>query len=74
VKIKVDENLPARLVEALQQLGQDADSVESEQLVGREDPDVAAQAAGRFFITQDLDFSDERRFAAGTHHGLHWSG
>jgi hypothetical protein len=72
VKIKVDENLPARLVEALQQLGHDADSVESEQLTGREDSDVwaAAQAAGRFLITQDLDFSDERRFASGSHHGL----
>lgn len=30
----------------------------------------AAQKAGRFLITQDLDFSDIRRFAPGTHEGL----
>jgi hypothetical protein len=30
----------------------------------------AAQAAQRFFITQDLDFSDMRRYAPGTHAGL----
>ena len=30
----------------------------------------AAQVAGRFLITQDLDFSDVRRYAPGTHHGL----
>ena len=36
------------------------------------DPEVwnAAQAADRFLITQDLDFSDIRRYAPGTHHGL----
>jgi hypothetical protein len=41
-------------------------------LAGRDDPDVraAAQAAGRFLITQDLDFSDVRKFQPGTHHGL----
>jgi len=31
---------------------------------------MAVQAAERFLITQDLDFSDIRRFAPGTHHGL----
>lgn len=30
----------------------------------------AAQESERFLITQDLDFSDVRRFAPGTHHGL----
>jgi predicted nuclease of predicted toxin-antitoxin system len=30
----------------------------------------AAQQAERFLITQDLDFSDVRRFQPGTHHGL----
>lgn len=68
----IDENLPARLIEALQGLGHDADSVPSERLAGHDDADVwaAAQDAGRFFITQDLDFSDERRYMPGTHHGL----
>jgi len=31
---------------------------------------VAAQAEGRFLVTQDLDFSDRRKFAPGTHHGV----
>src|SRR3989442_1166067 len=30
----------------------------------------ATQRSGRFLITQDLDFSDLRRFAPGTHEGL----
>lgn len=30
----------------------------------------AAQADGRFLVTQDLDFSDARKYAPGTHHGL----
>jgi len=36
------------------------------------DPAVwkAAQTTDRFLITQDLDFSDIRRYAPGTHHGL----
>jgi len=42
------------------------------QLTGRADPDVwsAAQSARRFLITQDLDFSDIRRYKPGTHAGL----
>jgi predicted nuclease of predicted toxin-antitoxin system len=41
-------------------------------VAGHEDRNVsaAAQAAGRFLITQDFDFSDVREFKPGTHHGL----
>lgn len=72
MRIKLDENLPASLIEALMRLGHDADSVHQEGLQGASDPDVwaAAQAAKRFLVTQDLDFSDLRQFAPGTHHGL----
>jgi predicted nuclease of predicted toxin-antitoxin system len=72
VNIKLDENLPERLVSKLQALGHDVDTVRSEHLAGRDDNEVwqAAQAAGRFLITQDLDFSDLRRFTPGTHAGL----
>ena len=72
MKIKLDENLPDRLVAALIRLGHNVDTVRSEQLTGRADPDVwsAAQAAQRFLITQDLDFSDVRRYTPGTHAGL----
>ncbi len=70
--IKLDENLPVSLVDALGPLGHDVDTVPREGLAGFRDPDVwaAAQAAARFLVTQDLDFSDVRRFAPGSHHGL----
>ena len=72
MKIKLDENLPDRLVAGLTGLGHHVDTVRTEQLTGRADPDVwsAAQAAQRFLITQDLDFSDVRRYTPGTHAGL----
>lgn len=72
MKIKLDENLPMHLAEVLNEMGHDTDTVLSESLVGHNDPDVwaAAQEAGRFFITQDLDFSDARAFAPGHHQGL----
>jgi predicted nuclease of predicted toxin-antitoxin system len=72
VKIKLDENLPDRLVDVLTGLGHNVDTVRTEQLTGRADPDVwsAAQAAQRFLITQDLGFSDVCRCTPGTHAGL----
>ena len=70
--IKLDENLPERLVGELAALGHDVDTVRAEHLDGRDDNEVwvAAQDAGRFLVTQDLDFSDVRRYAPGTHAGL----
>jgi predicted nuclease of predicted toxin-antitoxin system len=72
MRINLDENLPRRLVEPLTSLGHDVDTVEAERLTGSEDPVVweAAQREARFLITQDLDFSDVRRYRPGTHHGL----
>jgi predicted nuclease of predicted toxin-antitoxin system len=48
------------------------DTTRAEQLTGHHDLEVwnAAQAAHRFLITQDLDFSDMRQYTAGTHAGL----
>jgi hypothetical protein len=72
VKIKLDENLPSQLVQFLTALGHDVDTVPDEHVAGQDDESVwaAAQVAGRFLVTQDLDFSDARRYAPGTHHGL----
>ena len=72
MNIKLDENLPHQLVQVLTELGHDVDTVPGERLAGRDDDVVwsAAQAAGRFLVTQDLDFSDVRKYAPGTHHGL----
>jgi predicted nuclease of predicted toxin-antitoxin system len=43
-----------------------------EGLSGSNDAELwrAAQREQRLLITQDLDFSDARRFAPGTHHGI----
>ena len=72
MKIKLDENLPARLKSILQSHGHDVDTVPDEQLSGQPDTEIwrAVSAEGRFLITQDLDFSDTRQFAPGTHAGL----
>lgn len=72
MKIKLDENLPGALLLELRTLGHDVDNVEMERLNGRPDSEVwaGAQEGGRFLITQDLDFSDIRKFAPGTHAGL----
>lgn len=72
MKIKLDENLPATLVAILARLGHEADTVVDEGLRGEPDELVwsAAQNEGRFLVTQDLDFSDIRKFAPGTHRGL----
>lgn len=72
MKIKLDENLPLRLAAALQDLGHDVHTTSSEGLTGRADLDIwaVAQAEARFLITQDLDFSDIRKFAPGSHAGV----
>ena len=72
MKIKLDENLPLRLAGILEAMGHDVDTLHAEALLGREDSEVweAVQRDSRFLITQDLDFSDLRRFAPGSHHGI----
>ncbi len=72
MKIKLDENLPERLAAELAVLGHNVDTVRMENLTGQPDDEIwrAAQADGRFLITQDMDFSDSRKFVPGTHGGL----
>lgn len=72
MKIKLDENLPFRLAALLKNLGHDVHTAYEERLVARPDKEIwdAAQKESRFLITQDLDFSDLRRFAPGSHHGI----
>ena len=72
MKIKLDENIPASAAGRLAALGHDVDTVRDEGLTGAPDTQVwsAAQTEQRFLVTQDLDFSDERRFAAGSHSGI----
>lgn len=72
MRIKLDENIPVSLVAILNGYGHDIDTTVQEHLAGHTDSDIwaAAQREGRFLITQDLDFSDTRRFAPGTHSGI----
>lgn len=72
MKIKLDENIPTRLRPVLSGYGHRVDTVVSEGLIGEPDAHVwqVAQSTGRFFITQDLDFSDICRFLPGTHAGV----
>lgn len=70
--IKVDENIPCRLVAALRDVGHDVHTVAEEGLTSRRDAEIwsAACREGRFLITQDPDFSDMRLLRPGTHPGL----
>lgn len=72
MRIKLDENLPKSLADELSQIGHDADTVYDENLAGVADDRLweAAQREERFFITQDLDFSDVRQFQPGSHCGI----
>ena len=72
MKIKLDENLPLRIATLLKDLRHDAHTLHDESLTGHADREIweAAQKESRFLITQDLDFSDLRQFAPGSHHGI----
>ncbi len=72
MKAKLDENLPLQIASRLRELGHDVHTTQQENLSGCDDSELWAQAQqeGRTLITQDLDFSDSRRFTPGTHHGV----
>ncbi|MGC2463304.1 MAG: DUF5615 family PIN-like protein [Steroidobacteraceae bacterium] len=68
----MDENLPLRLATLLKNLGPDVHTLPDELLLGHADTEIweATQKEARFLITQNLDFSDLRQFAPGSHHGI----
>ena len=72
MRVKLDENLPDRIVAGLAALGHDTDTVAGEGLAGATDEDLwpQVQQAARFLITKDLGFSDERRYPPGSHQGI----
>ncbi len=72
MKVKLDENLPERIVAGLAALGHDTDTVTGEGFGGVTDEDLRpkVQRAARFLVTKDLGFSDERRYPPGSHHGI----
>lgn len=72
MNIKLDENMPAGLAPILADFGHNVETVVQEGMEGWPDHDIweRTQKEARFLITQDLDFSDVRRFAPGTHQGI----
>jgi predicted nuclease of predicted toxin-antitoxin system len=71
-RFKLDENLPASLVNDLRMAGYDAASVLGEGMSGSADPDVLSkcQTEGRVLVTLDLDFSDIRAYPPDQHIGI----
>ena len=72
MRIKLDENLPSRLARRLTALGHDVQTAGEEGIAGNVDAVIweVAQREARFPVTQDMDFSDTRRFAPGSHCGI----
>jgi predicted nuclease of predicted toxin-antitoxin system len=72
MNIKLDENLPSELVHLLVSYRHDIHTVAGESLVGQDDAKIfdAAVRESRMLRTQDMDFSDLRKFKPGTHPGL----
>jgi predicted nuclease of predicted toxin-antitoxin system len=72
MKVKLDENLPLRIAIELRARSHDFHTAVEEGLRGGADTDIwqAAQRESRILITQDLDFSDSRKFQPGSHQGI----
>ena len=72
MKIKLDENMPTRLADVLRDIGHDVLTVFDENISGCDDGLLwnECQKELRFLVTQDLDFSDIRKYSPGNHCGL----
>jgi predicted nuclease of predicted toxin-antitoxin system len=72
MNVKLDENLPESLSGLLGGLGHKVHTVRQEALAGYPDSEIwrVVQREERFLVTQDLGFSDVRKFPPGTHHGI----
>jgi len=71
--VKVDEDLPAVIVQMVQAAGHaDAATVLEQGMGGWKDPPLwqAIQVEGRFLITADKGFGDIRFYPPGTHAGI----
>ena len=72
MRFKIDECLPGEIADLLRAKGHRVETVKDEGLTGSPDSLIwkVVQSEEFFLITSDLDFSDIRLFAPGTHHGL----
>lgn len=72
MKFKLDENLPAELVEDLQAAGHEADTVLSENLAGFPDSTILERVGheGRVLLTLDKGIADVRSYPPEHYAGL----
>ena len=72
MKFKLDENLPASLVDTFEASGHDAVSTTSQGLQGEEDPTIAdvCRREGRALVTLDTGFADIRAYPPADHPGI----
>ena len=72
MNVKLDENLGKSHAQLVRDAGHVVQRVTEQGLSGAKDSVVWQHICdtGRFFITLDLDFSDVRLFAPGTHPGI----
>ena len=72
MRIKLDENLSRHLKTELTNVGHQASTAADENLLGKNDADVAAAAKSEnmMVFTLDVAFADIRRFPPGSHPGI----
>jgi predicted nuclease of predicted toxin-antitoxin system len=72
MKVKLDENMPADLVDLLRASGHDVDSVRDEGLSGSDDRTIlkAATSEDRVVVTFDVGFGNIREYPPGSHSGI----
>ena len=70
--VKVDEDLPVAVAEALAAAGHDTARVVDQGMGGWLDPPLwaAVHSEGRFFVTADKGLGDIRGYPPGTHAGI----
>lgn len=72
MKVKLDENMPAAMIELLRGAGHDPATIAEEALSGSGDEEVikTASAEGRVLMTFDVGFGNIRAFPLGGHAGV----
>jgi predicted nuclease of predicted toxin-antitoxin system len=72
MKLKLDENIPAELVDALRAAGHSADSVQDEGLTGAPDPIILdrARTEKRVLLTLDKGLGDLRAYPPNQFSGI----
>jgi predicted nuclease of predicted toxin-antitoxin system len=72
MKLKLDENIPAELLDDLREAGHEADSVREEGIAGAPDPLVLhrATAEARTLLTLDKGIGDLRRYPPSQFAGI----